>query len=289
MGRGARHDADYFPFYCKEGKTTKFIEQKYGNDGFAVWVKILRDLTTTNYHFLDLSEEDTLMVFAATCKVSDETLLKIVADLVRLGEFDKTLWQNDKIIWGDKFIESIADAYKNRKTKIVRRDEFIKLSEQILGKKLISAGITSVRNPENPVSYPQSRVEKRIEENSIEEEIPPVDDFNYEFVPRGTNDLTDDRTDVEKEIFNDEIFLTDLARSYPGLDYRTLWGKCWQYHSQKPTPPTQTWQWKQKLQTWLDIETQKKSKNGKQSFNKNDRTSFNQDELAIIMAHAKGK
>ena len=40
MARPTRNDVDYFPFMCKEGKGMYVIEEKYGNDGFATWIKI---------------------------------------------------------------------------------------------------------------------------------------------------------------------------------------------------------------------------------------------------------
>lgn len=33
MARPQRNNVDYFPFFCKEGKSMFYIEQKYGNDG----------------------------------------------------------------------------------------------------------------------------------------------------------------------------------------------------------------------------------------------------------------
>jgi hypothetical protein len=161
MARSERHDADYFPFYCKEGNATKYIETTYGNDGFAVWIKTLRELTKAEYHYLNLSSRPRLMVFCSTCKVGEDLLLTIINDLVELGEFDADLWKNDRIIWSDKFIDSIQDAYKNRKNKIVKRAEFIQRYEDLTGKKLITRGITSVRNPQSKEE--KSKVEERKE------------------------------------------------------------------------------------------------------------------------------
>ena len=42
MARPERNNVDYFPFLCKEGKAMFYIEQKYGNDGYATWIKLLR-------------------------------------------------------------------------------------------------------------------------------------------------------------------------------------------------------------------------------------------------------
>lgn len=183
MARGERRNADYFPFYCKEGKTTKYIDQTYGNDGFSVWVRILRQLTVTNYHYLDLSTRRDWIMLCSECKVSEQQLRSIINDLVDFGEFDSDLWNMDQVIWSDKFIDSIEDAYKNRKNKIVKKQEFIQLYTDLTGKKLISAGITSV-------SYPQSKEEKSKEEKTRVETSPIPDEVEFVFTKKAT-DLID--------------------------------------------------------------------------------------------------
>lgn len=124
MARPERNDVDYFPFYCKEGKAMFIIESQYGNDGYATWVKLLRLLAVTNYHYLNLQTETEVLFIASKCKVSKETLLRIINTLVDIGEFDAELWE-DKIIWSAKFIESIKDAYFKRGNKTMFREEFI--------------------------------------------------------------------------------------------------------------------------------------------------------------------
>ena len=91
MARPQRNNVDYFPFICDEGNKMFFIEQQYGNDGFATWVKLLRELAKTDYHYLDLSKKPTAMFLSAKCKVSVEILEAIISDLVDLEKFDKEL------------------------------------------------------------------------------------------------------------------------------------------------------------------------------------------------------
>lgn len=119
MARPQRNNVDYFPFICEDGNKMFYIEETYGNDGFATFVKILRELAKTNYHYLDLSKSSTMMFLSAKCKVSKEILEAIIKDLVELGKFDKTLWEENKIIWCQDFIDSIQDAYNKRNNKCI--------------------------------------------------------------------------------------------------------------------------------------------------------------------------
>jgi len=124
MGRRQKNNVDYFPFICKEGETTKYVENTYGNDGFATWVKILRALAITDFHFLDLSNRKKLMTLCSTCKVSEDFLMKFLSDLAEFKEIDSELWVK-KIVWSDQFIESIEDAYAKRTNDIIKREELI--------------------------------------------------------------------------------------------------------------------------------------------------------------------
>lgn len=119
MARPERNNVDYFPFICEDGNKMFYIEETYGNDGFATFVKLLRELAKTNYHYLDLSKPTTLMFLSAKCKVSKETLLSIIKDLVELNKFDATLWNENSIIWCQDFIDSIQDAYSKRNNKCI--------------------------------------------------------------------------------------------------------------------------------------------------------------------------
>jgi hypothetical protein len=119
MARKERSNVDYFPFLCKEGKAMFYIENKYGNDGFATWVKILRQLAVTNNHYLELSDKTELMFLSSKCKISEEKLVEIIIDLCKLGEFNQEIWEAKRVIWSDKFIENIQDAYKRRNNKCI--------------------------------------------------------------------------------------------------------------------------------------------------------------------------
>lgn len=119
MARQEQNNVDYFPFLCKEGKAMFYIEHKYGNDGYATWIRLLRQLAVTNYHYLNLSEYSELMFLSSKCKISEQKLKEIITDLVNIGEFHKELWEQNSIIFSEKFIENIKDAYARRKNKCI--------------------------------------------------------------------------------------------------------------------------------------------------------------------------
>jgi hypothetical protein len=85
MARPQKNTVTYFPLDCEEGKKMFYIEETYGNDGFATFIKILRELARSEYHYLNLSQTTTLMFLSAKCKISKELLERIIQDLVDLG------------------------------------------------------------------------------------------------------------------------------------------------------------------------------------------------------------
>lgn len=171
MARPQRNNVDYFPFLCEDGNKMFYLEETYGNDGFAVFVKLLRELARTDYHYLNLSKNTTVMFLSAKCKVSKETLLSIISDLVDLEKFDKELWDENSIIWCQDFIDSIQDAYKKRSNNCISRNSLID--------HLVSKGVCkqSKSNPKQGKSKnnlpvkPQSKEEYSKEKETIKKEI----------------------------------------------------------------------------------------------------------------------
>lgn len=180
MARPERNNVDYFPFICEEGNKMFYIEETYGNDGFATFVKILRELAKSNYHYLDVSKITTQMYLSAKCKISKETLLLIISDLVDLGKFDKLLWNENKIIWCQDFIDSIQDAYFKRKNKCITYDGLLLLL-QGLGVRKLSKSRNTV--PDNT----QSIVEDSIEEESKLNTIPDFLEFKEYAIEKKPN------------------------------------------------------------------------------------------------------
>lgn len=153
MARPERNDVDYFPFLCKEGKAMFYIENKYGNDGYASWIKILRQLAVTNYHYLNLSNETELMFLSSKCKVSENILCEIINDLCKLGEFNKELWDANKILYSDKFITTIQDAYKKRGNKCMSLEGLRILLHGLGILNTLKSSDNSPVNPQSKVKY----------------------------------------------------------------------------------------------------------------------------------------
>ena len=137
MARKERNNIDYFPHSVTHGKKMFYLRDKFNNDGYAVWFMLLEELGKAEYHYLDLEDDIQLMYLSSQFKVSELMLNEIIETLVRFEEFDKQLWNDDKILFNEKFNENISDAYKKRNNNCVDKDSLLLLL-QSKGRKLSS-------------------------------------------------------------------------------------------------------------------------------------------------------
>ncbi len=113
MARPKKQTVDYFPHNCKHGKTMFILEQKYGNDGYAFWFKLLELLGSSEGHYLKLRNPADWEYLTATTRLQSETCEEILNLLSILEAIDADAWQQ-RIVWCDKFVENIKEAYRNR-------------------------------------------------------------------------------------------------------------------------------------------------------------------------------
>jgi hypothetical protein len=172
MARPQKNTVTYFPLDCDDGKKMYYIEETYGNDGYATFIKLLKELARSEYHYLNLSKQTTVMFLSSKCKVSKEILISIISDLVELEKFDKELWDENRIIWCQDFIDSIQDAYLKRKNKCIDRISLLQLLTSIGVRKPLKLPPKPLKEGLLAPDNPQSKVKE-----SKEEEIKA--DFNY--------------------------------------------------------------------------------------------------------------
>jgi len=166
MARPEKNVVKYFPLDCESGKKMFYIEETYGNDGFATFIKILQELARSEYHYLNLSKPTTIMFLSSKCKVSKDVLIAIINDLVDLEKFDKELWEENQIIWCEDFIISIQDAYLKRKNNCITRNDLLLLLDGLGVRKLSKLSNKQGLGTKNDTNNTQIRLDK-IKEDKI--------------------------------------------------------------------------------------------------------------------------
>jgi hypothetical protein len=169
MARPEKNNVAYFPHPTRHGKKMSYIKKTYGNDGYSLWFILLEHLGEADFHYLDLSDEIGLMYLSSDLNMTDDEIFIIINDLVKLGEFDADLWNNEKIVFSEKFIDTIRDAYKKRSTDPLNKVELIGLLER---KGTIKKGKLPIHATGNEVKETintQRKEEKIKEKESIED------------------------------------------------------------------------------------------------------------------------
>ena len=115
MARPRRQTVDYFPHFCKSGRTLFILEGKYGNDGYAFWFKLLELLGETEGHYYDCSKATNWEFLLAKTRVTNDIAEGIITTLVDLGKIDVELWNERRILWVGRLIDNLGDLYKRRK------------------------------------------------------------------------------------------------------------------------------------------------------------------------------
>lgn len=114
MARPKKKGVDYFPHDCTTGKTIFILEQKFGNDGYAFWFKLLEFLGTKEGHYLDCNDIEDMEFLQAKTRLSEVIVLEILDLLAKVQAIDRELWAK-KIVWSQRFVDGVADVYVNRR------------------------------------------------------------------------------------------------------------------------------------------------------------------------------
>ncbi len=146
MARPKKQTVDYFPHHCNHKKTMFIIEQRYGNDGYAFWFKLLELLGATEGHYLNLSDETNWEFLQAKTRLSAVICAEILDLLAKLSAIDPSLWE-ERVVWCQKFVDGIADVYKNRRITMPVKPE----SGGFHNQKTRLADVSTGENPQSKV------------------------------------------------------------------------------------------------------------------------------------------
>ena len=239
MARPQKLTVDYFPHICKAGKTIVILENRFGNDGYAFWFKLLEVLATTDGHCF-LAENPTNWEFLlAKTHVTNNTAREIIDLLVLLEAIDKELWINNSAIWCGNLIENIADVYRNRTTPLPRKPS-------LNGSKLELDIVSSVENPQPSDVFTTTNTQSKVKETKLKE-----------------TKLKEETTKTTEIEFNN--YCDELRQEYPSLDFDNELKKFrlyWSEGTRKLKRP------KLAVKNWMDkaLEFSKEKNNGAGKF-----------------------
>lgn len=131
MARPKKQTVDYFPHQCVPGKTIFILEQKFQNDGYAFWFKLLERLGCTEGHFLDLNNGIELLYISAKARLDEDKCIEILDCLSDINAIDSELWRKEKKVWCQKFVNGLLDLYGRRKVETPTKERALQNSTLI--------------------------------------------------------------------------------------------------------------------------------------------------------------
>ena len=125
MGRSPKNGVDYFSHdVTAAGSPTMFtVQEMFGNDGYALWFKLLEHLGTKETLSMDCNNVSDWKYFVAKAKVTEEKAIQILDLLASIEAIDPDLWTH-RIVWSENFVERLADVYKKRGTETPSKPVF---------------------------------------------------------------------------------------------------------------------------------------------------------------------
>lgn len=155
MSRPKSNNVDYFPCYCRDGKTLYVLESRWGNAGYAFFYKLWKRLGDADFHYIDLRPFDNWEYFRARMGISDTETTDILNKLAEMRVIDPDLWA-EKIIWSDSFVDSVQDVWLKRKKNIPQKPLFLIQKKEFPSQNEAETPLP----PQDDNQNPQSKVNK---------------------------------------------------------------------------------------------------------------------------------
>lgn len=121
MARPRKNTVNYFPHDCQWSKELEIFINKYGNEGYAFYYRLLELLGVTPDHKYDYSKSIDYQYLVGKTEVDEKKLEVYIKYLVSIGVIDEKLWKEKKI-WVQSFVDSIAEVYRKRTTQLPTKD-----------------------------------------------------------------------------------------------------------------------------------------------------------------------
>ena len=165
MARPKRTTVDYYPHYVKCGRTIYILESRFGNDGYAFWFKVLEVLGESEGHFYDCSISSNWEYLLAKTRVNAQTATEIIGVLINLGKIDAELWENNRVIWIENFVNNLTEVYRIRRTELPTKPVFKKNKQQPEG---VFSEKTPIDNGFSPRKHDKEK-ESKVKESKVKE------------------------------------------------------------------------------------------------------------------------
>lgn len=164
MARPTKQGVDYFSLDVNMDSKVRFIEVRFGLEGFAILIKLLQQIYSFGYWYPFNNDEK--MLFAYDINVDINLINDIINEAITRDLFDKDLYEKYEILTSKGIQKRYQDIVKRRKDVEVVKEYLL-----INGDFGVNANIIEVNvniNQENAYKSTQSKVkETKVKESKV--------------------------------------------------------------------------------------------------------------------------
>ena len=131
MSRPESKNVFYFPHYTKSTIELDLIEHKYNSEGYKAYYRLQEMVADTDYHRLSLATQDEKDMFDLGMNCRQEVVDDVIRILLDRGRIDRELWENERVIWMQDFVETLKPVYLNRRKPLPDKNMVITYNNSI--------------------------------------------------------------------------------------------------------------------------------------------------------------
>ena len=114
MPRGLKNNVEFFYHRCAPNKVVRLIKRKFGVIGYAFYYQLRELLGDAKHHNYVLKNELDWQDFLTIMEIDEEKAGEIFEFLIKVVELDRELWENEKRLYSQNFVDRLAVVYAKR-------------------------------------------------------------------------------------------------------------------------------------------------------------------------------
>ena len=124
MPRGLKNNVEFFYHRCAPNKVLRLVKRKFGVIGYAFYYQLRELLGDAKNHNYVLKNELDWQDFLTIMEMDEEKANEIIEFLIKVEELDKELWEDEKRLYSQSFVDRLAPVYAKRNSEMPNKYSF---------------------------------------------------------------------------------------------------------------------------------------------------------------------